>query len=235
MRWAAPTFAALLALSLVAFWPGYLAKPMGTIGGLTHFHAAMGTLWLLMLIVQPWAIHSGRRQLHRIVGRGSYVLMPLVLISMIGLAHASMQGHTPQQVGGLAYFFYVRLVLLSIFVFAYAGAIFSRHQPAVHARYMVCTGLALVDPVVHRLAHRFELWAFGSESFDYQLLSFGLVAAVLIALIGVERHARVGRHVFPLVLVAFLIGWLPLGLEFYKQPGIWTACKAFAVAFAALP
>jgi hypothetical protein len=55
-------------------------------------------------------------------------------------------------------------------------------------------GLALVDPVVHRLAHRFELWAFGSEAFDYQLLTFGLVGAVLVALNWSERRARVGRH-----------------------------------------
>ena len=235
MRWAAPAFVLLLALSLAAFWPGYLGKPMHTVGGWTHFHAAMGTLWLLTLIVQPWAIHSGHRQLHRLIGHSSYVLVPLVLISFVGLAHASMQGHTVRDTGGLAYFFYIRLVLMSIFVFAYAGGIVNRHQPAVHARYMICTGLALVDPVVHRLAHRFELWAFDSEAFDYQLLSFGLVAALLVALIWTERRARVGRHVFPLTLVAFVIGWLPLGLELYKQPVVWNAWKAFATAFAAFP
>lgn len=235
MRWASPAYVVLLALAFAAFWPGYIGKSMHTINGWTHFHAAMGTLWLLALIVQPWAIHSGRRQLHRMIGRSTYVLMPLVVISFIGLAHASMQGHSPREMGGVAYFFYIRVVLVSLFVIAYVGAIVNRHQPAIHARYMVCTGLALVDPVVHRLAHRIELWAFDSEAFDYQLLSFGLVAALLVALIWMERRARVGRHVFPLMLAAFFIGWLPLGLELYKQPAVWNAWKAFAVAFAAFP
>jgi hypothetical protein len=37
------------------------------------------------------------------------------------------------------------------------------------------------------------------------------------------------------MLVAFVIGWLPLGLELYKQPVVWNAWKAFAAAFAAFP
>jgi len=235
LRKAGLAFVALLVLTVVAFWPGYVAQPMGSIGGWTHFHAAMGTLWLLMLIVQPMAIHAGRRRLHRIVGRMSYVLMPAVLVSFVGLSHSTMQGKTGMEFAVLAYFFYIRVVLVSIFVVAYAMAIVNRHNPAVHARYMVCTGLALIDPVGHRLAHRFELWMFGSEDFNYQFLTFGLVCVILIALIWMERRARSGRQVFPLMLAAFTVGALPLVFEFYKYHSLWEPWKAFAKSFAELP
>ncbi len=74
MRWASPAYMLLLVLSVLAFWPGYLAQPMASIGGWTHFHAAVGTLWLLMLVAQPIAVQANRRRLHRIIGRSSQVL-----------------------------------------------------------------------------------------------------------------------------------------------------------------
>jgi len=47
-----------------------------------HFHGMMMIGWLLMLLVQPIFILKGKVKLHRIVGRLSYVLAPLVLITM---------------------------------------------------------------------------------------------------------------------------------------------------------
>ncbi|MEO8196122.1 MAG: hypothetical protein ABI689_05325 [Thermoanaerobaculia bacterium] len=235
LRWAGPAYIVLLILSVMAFWPGYLAKPMAESHGWTHFHAAMGTLWLLTLIAQPMAIHAGCRRWHRVIGKASYVLMPAVVVSFVGLAHASMQGVTPEDLGVVAYYFYIRVVLLAIFVGSYVMGIVHRRTPAVHARYMVCTGLALIDPVGHRLAHRFELWRFGTENFDYQLLTFGSVCLILAALIWMERRASSGRQVFPFVLGAFVLGWLPLLLHFYRWGAPWVYWKDLAAGFAALP
>ena len=95
VRWAPLFYSVLLALSVIAFWPGYLAVPKSDIGGWTHFHAVTGTLWLAMLIVQPWAIRSGRRALHVGIGRASALLFALVIVGFVGLAHASMQGNHP--------------------------------------------------------------------------------------------------------------------------------------------
>jgi hypothetical protein len=36
-----------------------------------------------MLIVQPWLIRSRRRDIHRVIGRVSFVLAPLVVISAL--------------------------------------------------------------------------------------------------------------------------------------------------------
>lgn len=47
-----------------------------------HFHGMMMMGWLLMLLVQPILILKGQANLHRRVGTLSYVLAPLVLLSM---------------------------------------------------------------------------------------------------------------------------------------------------------
>jgi hypothetical protein len=231
MRWASPFYATLLALALVAFWPGYLAAPSLELNGWVHLHAASATLWILMLIGQPLAIRSGRRTLHVWLGRSSLLLVPVILVGFVGLAHSSMQGKSPQGQAVDAYFLYIRVVLVTIFMGAYVLGMLNRRRPAVHARYMVCTGLTLVDPVVHRIAQR----VMGGADLNYQLLTFGVVCAVLTLLIVTERHAIHGRRVFPLALAAFVIGGLPLALDFYTWGAPWVTWKAWSAMFAALP
>lgn len=231
MRWMAPAYALLLALAVLAFWPGYLGAPKEGMSPWLHVHAVSAGLWMFMLIAQPMAIHSGRRELHRLLGRSSPVLMVVIVVSFIGLAHAVMRGKTGSAHAVQAYFFYIRIVLVTTFVGAYVMAWINRRDVAVHSRYMMCTGLALIDPVVHRLASR----ALGGQDFNYQLLTFGLVWAILLTLIWMERHARSGRRVFPIMLAAYIVGGLPLALDFHTWGAPWVMWKAVAASFAALP
>src|SRR6187399_3147952 len=45
-----------------------------------HIHGALLMMWLVLLIVQPLLIKTGRTQLHRTIGKISYVLGPLIII-----------------------------------------------------------------------------------------------------------------------------------------------------------
>jgi hypothetical protein len=230
-KWAGAVYALLFALALVAFWPGYLAVPKEEMGAWMHLHAVSATLWMFILIAQPCAIHSGRRRLHRWLGRSSLVVMPVVLVSLIGLAHDTLQGATGQVFGVQAFFLYVRLVLFIVLVVPYVMALINRRNVAIHARYMVATGLALVDPVVARIAFR----TMRDQQFNYQFLTFGLICATLVLLIWLERRAQSGRHVFPVMLAMYVVLGLPLVFEFYKWGTVWQFWKSLAAGFAALP
>jgi hypothetical protein len=155
----------------------------------------------------------------------------MVFIGFVGLAHSSMQGQSAQEQATDAYFLYVRVVLVTLFVAAYVLGVIHRRNRAVHSRYMVCTGLPLVDPVAHRLTAR----AMGGADLNYQLLTFGIVCAIVASLIVVERHEPSGRNVLPAVLAAFVIGGLPLALDFHTWGAPWAIWKSIAAQFAALP
>ena len=230
-RWSALFYAALLMLAIVAFWPGYIAVPKLELSGWTHFHAVTGTLWLLLLIAQPWAIGSGRRSLHILLGRASYVLAPLVVVGFVGLSHSSMQGKSPQGQAVDAFFLYIRFVLLAIFVGTYMLGAFQRTNREVHSRYMLCTGLPLIDPVAHRIAHRVT----GDGNLNFQLLTFGVACAILVFLISVVKRPAQGRRALSLVLAAFIVGGMPIALDFYTWGAPWTYWKAVAKLFADLP
>ena len=231
VRWSPYFFLALMALALIAFWPGYLAVPKAELSGWTHFHTATGTLWLIVLIAQPWAIRKGLRALHIAIGRMTFLLAPLVIVGFVGLAHSSMQGKSLQDQAVDAYFFYIRVVLLAIFVGSYFMGAITRKSPEVHSRYMLCTGLPLIDPVVHRIAQRLM----GGADLNYQLLTFAIPCGILALLIAKARHSKPARNALSFVLAAFVVGGLPLALDFYTWGAPWTYWKEISRQFAELP
>jgi hypothetical protein len=230
-RVATPGYALLLVLALAAFWPGYLALPKRQLGFWVHYHATTATLWMLVLIIQPYLAASGRYRVHRAVGRASLVLAAAVLVGFAGLAHAELVGISPADFGVQAYFGYVRLVIVAAFAGCYVLGVVHRHNTPLHARYMFCTGLSVIDPIFHRLAARLLHYT----DHNYQLFTFGLVAAVLLMLIAAERRATTGRQVFPAVLSFYVVGGLPLAFDFYTWGPVWTAWKSAVAGFAALP
>lgn len=176
-----------------------------------------------MLVAQPLAIRNRQLGWHRALGRASYAVAPLVVASMVLLAHSKMPGVPPAELPG----FYVPLSLAGLFALSYALAIVNRRTTALHARFMVCTALTLIDPVGVRLLY----WAYPTPGFRYQWITFLLTDLVFLALIWRERHTRAGRAVFPAMLVIFAIAQLVFLLNLYEL----APWQSFIRWFAALP
>lgn len=219
-------FAGLLLLALVAFWPTYFSR-LGSSSGYTHLHAATATLWMIFLIAQPVAIRTRRLALHRALGRISYGLAAAVLLSVILLAHSRIEGLAGEAFARQSYVLYLQISLAALFGLSYGSAVLARRSMAVHARFMICTALTLIDPIVVRLM----LWADSTPDWNYQWLTFGLTDLVLVTLIWLDRDLRRGRWVFPVMLVAFVLAQAPAVLAWTGTAG-W---QAFARWFASLP
>lgn len=222
-----PWFAGLLLVALVAFWPSYLSIAPSATSAYTHLHAVTATLWMLLLIAQPLAIRAKRLPLHRTLGQLSYVVAAGVVGTILLLAHSRLQGLAPVPYAIQVYVLYLQVSLALLFVVSYALAIRTRHTSALHARFMICTGLTLIDPIVIRLM----FWVAPVPTWNYQWFTFGLTDVVFLVLIWLERHNRTGRVVFPIMLVVFVLAQLPALLGFTDS----AAWQAFTAWFAALP
>lgn len=220
-----PWFAAFLLLAVVAFWPTYLSR-LGASSAYTHFHALTATVWMSLLIVQPVLIRTRRLDLHRAVGRASFVFAPVMVGGIILLAHSGIRGLEGGAFAGQSYLLYLQISLAVLFTLCYGAAVATRRRMHLHARFMVGTAFTLIDPVTVRLL----LWADSSPSWNYQWLTFGLTDAVILGLIWMERDAPRGRWVFPTLLGIFVAAQLPalLGLTGSE------AWQAFARWFAEL-
>lgn len=222
-----PYFAGLLLLALIAYWPTYFSRLLSA-DHYTHFHASLAALWILTLAAQPTLIRMKRLALHRLLGALSYVLAPLIVVSIVLLAHSRIKGLSGEAYAIQTYILYLQVSLTVLFGLSYALAIYKRHVVALHARFMVCTAFTLIDPVVIRL-----MFWMGSRTptWNYQWVTFSLTDLVIVTLIFLERRGKSGRKVFPIMLVVFVLAQAVALFGLTNTP-LW---QAFARWFAALP
>ena len=78
--------ALLIPVAVLAFAKSYFAGVTfsgKSVSVVIHIHTALMVLWLLMLIAQAWFIRTKRFQLHRWLGRSSYVIAPLIILAAL--------------------------------------------------------------------------------------------------------------------------------------------------------
>lgn len=198
----------LFVLALLAFWPEYIVKlPHTSLD--QNLHGAAMTLWFALLISQPMLIRRGHRDLHRLLGRASYVLLPLAALSILLLSHyqlASLPDATferfGQRVGALP------LTFDGMFVTSYVLAIRHRRRTALHARFMIATSFPLIGPIFVRLFQHYAPGVPGPAAFLLSAVVFTNLVPAWLA--WRDRHATgPARHAFRIVL-AQQAAWLAL-------------------------
>jgi hypothetical protein len=218
-------FGALLALTVPAFWQSYFFPPKVEADYHVHFHGIVMFAWVFLMVAQGALIRAGRRGIHRQLGKVSYALAPAMVVSTLLLVNYRLkQAINPE----VLYFLYLQAVLLAIFIFSYVQAIRHRRVPALHARYMVCTALAVLDPIVARVLY-FQL---GTVPPMTQVATFAIIDALLLFLIlrERERESSPATRVFPAMLGLFVAAEIPQ--FFVPAMGWW---RGFAEWYASLP
>lgn len=171
----------LLLLAAAAFWPLYLSKNWAAIDRYTHAHAILGTLWMLSLVAQPALIHRGYRLAHRMAGRTALVVAFGFVISGLLLTHFRVSRMTEAAFAKEGIYIYLPLAVAVLFAAACVLGFRWRKSAPVHARFMLCTALLLVDPVLARIMY-FYLPALPSDKL-YQGISFALIGAAMAFLV----------------------------------------------------
>ena len=148
-----------------------------------HFHGMMMMGWLLMLLVQPILILKGKTKLHRRIGTLSYVLAPMVLLSIYLVIQSRYNVYLEQagQTKSVISWLSLNFRLMVFFAVLYSLAIYYRHRPALHMRYMCSTAFVLIGPGLVRVLISYPEWSNAdSHSFDRyaNILIAGVVAGV---------------------------------------------------------
>lgn len=151
-------FAIFTVLVIYCFYQSYFGEfpdfqdvvsPIGnvpiTITGVTHFHALMILSWLLLLIVQPILILKKQLNWHRLLGKVSYGVVALMILSFILIVRQQQLREKSLPV------FTANLIDPIVFVVFYCLAIYYRKKPAYHLRFMVMTILGFIGPAFARI------------------------------------------------------------------------------------
>ena len=175
-----------------------------------------------MLFRNPWLENRNFLKIVNFDQPTSYVLIPLIFLSVILLAHHAKSGVT-ENLGLRLWVPFKDLFILGV---AFFIAIRYRRVAPLHARGMIAAGIVLIEPALFRFM-RNMLFADGGPVY---MVTLGLLYALLIGLIIIERKQKQGRWIFPLILGLYIFVHSVLLFRIKIAP--W---EAFAQWFASLP
>lgn len=191
-----------------------------------HIHGALLMSWLLLLIVQPLLIHYGKAKLHRQIGKVSFILGPLIIISMFLVG----RGGYWRGVGVIPENQNLSFMVLDIrgfifFAIFWALAMYYRKKPDAHMRYMIATGMLGIGPGLSRGLQA----SFGMEIWEAMTIADVIDLAIVGVLLGYDIYKRKNYKPFLFVFTAFLIGFVLWQL---RDTNAWQSfAKTYAVWF----
>jgi len=170
-----------------------------------HFHGAVMMTWMALLIVQPLLIRTGRISLHRLIGKLSFFIAPVVVISMYlitkfgfykpvsPLSHFEKVGKLALQTGDIVQF-----------IVFYCLAIINRGNTYNHMRYMIATAIMMIGPGLGRALVIYSHVPFNT-AIDYTFyVEIALSAALFLNDLLKGRSYRAYGIVLSLIFVHFL-------------------------------
>lgn len=132
---------------MVGFAPTYwvqIASGTVNVPTIVHLHAASGTAWLLLLVLQSWLAARGSLRQHRAWGLAGISLATLVVALGMAAAIFMLNVHLARGDGDRARAFELVIIseILGFAIFFIAG-MFNLRRPAWHKRFMICAALQL--------------------------------------------------------------------------------------------
>ena len=186
-----------------------------------HIHAAIMTLWLLLLLIQVGLVIARKVAWHRSLGVfGFLVALAMVIVGPIAATNALRRGEAPLGLDALT-FYIIPLSAIALFaVFAFA-AWRARRTPAAHKRLILIANIALIDAAVGRWPVHF----FQSNPPTQDLVPFAFLLAIVAYDLISQRKVLKPTIWASLVLMAVHLTRVPLG-----KTHAWHAFAAFMLA-----
>jgi len=185
----------------IIFFPSFTGfKPV------QHFHGAMMIIWMALLIVQPLLIRAGKLSIHRLIGRLTFIIAPLVAVSMFLITKFSYYKPVPplshqEKIGMLA----LQATDIVQFVIFYCLAIVNRRNTYNHMRYMIGTAIMMIGPGLGRALIIYNHLPFNPAVSYTFYVEMTIVAAFLMSDILGKRSYKANTIILSVIFVHFLL------------------------------
>ena len=172
--------------------------------------------WMLFLIIQPLLIRAGKTSIHRMIGKLSYAIAPLLMLSIFLVSRMVYQRQDNPPVSHEEKIAMIALSIPDLVSFGvmYGLAIFNRKITYNHLRFMIGTSLLMIPPGLGR-----ALIIFYGQTLD-QAVDITRYVAMGIAFALMINDIVKKRSYFPFAIVLAIIGISQLIWELRLAP-IW--------------
>lgn len=222
-------FGVIAAITFIGFYRKYfsLAPHFPGLKNIHHIHAIALTTWLSMLIVQPILIAHNKMKAHRVIGKFSYLLVPIMFVSMLLVYHNQylrMVSEGKPETENLAFVFSPTTDAIPFVIF-YLLAILNKREAAKHMRYMISTGIVVGGPGLGRI---FMTWM----NMDI-FAAIGLMTLItLLVFVGLIIYDKVKNKQFGInpFTIAFIIWLIPnILIIFFPNTTLWQSIAKWLV------
>ncbi len=169
------------------FNEGFTAVTNGDITIFHHLHATLATLWIFLLIIQPLLIRYRKFKIHKMIGKISYFIFPLLIFSFILLILNIFKSGQPVRA-------FNPIANCAFLILFYSLAVYKRKNTPTHMRFMIGTATVFLQPSLARIGqYLFGLQPKTSNNF----LVFIIIYLILIGLILLDRKlVRISDRTF---------------------------------------
>lgn len=205
----------LIPLAVIGFYPSYWSKITDDIPTIKHIHAFFMSTWVVMSILQPYLIMKKKIHVHKTIGKVSYVLIPLIVMSGYVLIQARydrillriqnevatgkaslMSDEVLSQVASSQR---LGIMFFLILVICYSLAIANRKNILKHATYMMGAIFTSIDPTLDRMVGR---WASANHLEPNLFIEYGsqLFAIFLLIALAIYQYSK-QQSLRPVIIV----------------------------------
>jgi len=209
-------FFSLIVFIVLGFYYPYfsLFPDFKSVTTIVHVHTITLLLWTLILIAQPILIRYKKYQAHRLVGRITYLLVPLVIATCVGVMRQQYYEYLEQKITpaeSLKSLFTSVTGILSIIIY-YSLAIISvlKGNIAFHMRYMICLFLEFIPPTFGRTL---GYWL-GMRQVYTHTIAVAVGALIIIILIIADKKRKLNFTPYVVALWLYFIftaSWFAIG------------------------
>jgi len=165
-----------------------------------HIHGFLMLTWVCFLISQPLLIKTRNYKAHRLIGKISYLIVPLLLLSIFFVTrmvyYRTLNSDSEKEAIASITVSIPDLVSFAIF---YTLAILNKKNTPKHMRYMIGTSVLLISP---GLGRAFAIYFNMPISYALAIPDY---VAMLIVLIFIAYDFRNKKNYYPYVVILIVL------------------------------
>ena len=225
----------LIPCIFLGFYPSYFSILLSPTDKVYHIHAFFMIVWVALAIIQPFLIQQKKIAAHKLVGKVSYGLMPLVFITGYWVIrhtyYTSLERYTARVVDGISTLTPEELLekaaasmdigliyFIWLFTF-YILAIINRKKVLPHATYMFAAILTVLGPSVDRMIYN----VITNFEIEYNFLAQNAVLIfIILLLVALAIYQKLNAYSIKAVSIALCIyGTGTVVLLFFTHLSAW--------------
>lgn len=194
-------FLGILAVTITGFLIPFMSTwsdPAISHPPVIHLHAGFMSLWMAIMIAQPFLIQLKWKKAHKIIGNSTYFIFPILCIGIIDLTLTSLPGldasFTPT-------FLAIQLMDFVILTGCFSLGMYYRKEPTLHARFIIGSAIPIAEPGLTRSL----IAILPVEDMVARGISFGILLLILLTLVIKDWPNQKIRWVFTSIFIVTLL------------------------------